>query len=124
MTAALEHKTIVILARLAIVNAIAITDAKAVACAVAPNRVLNESRETLGKADAKASHVNMLADLANDLAASRWLVACRAIEVLCTKVCQYAGSMQEVMNERIDSDHPGAGRHPMRKFLRAGDQQR
>src|ERR1700722_12844997 len=91
-----------IVASVPIINPIAVADVETLLSAIAPDCVLNESREHCRKAPVELSYVNPPGDCFDDFSSTAGPVAGRAIDVVGSEPAQDAGAGQEIVHQRID----------------------
>ena len=123
MPAFVEQLAVVVLARFAVIDAVAIADVRAVGRAKAPNRVLYKPRKHLWKSPIKGAGVDLGGHGANDLGTAAVPIAASAIAMGSATILKDAGAMQKVMDQRIDGNHAFAGFKPMRPTLWGPKQQ-
>ena len=99
--------TVDILARLAVIDAIAIADIEPALGAIPPDRVLDEPRKDRWKGGVERAGIDPFGHGFNDLGAAARPVAGRAIGVVGAKPVQDARAVQKVVNEGVDGDHAG-----------------
>lgn len=113
----IEQLAITVLARLAVIDAVAIADVEAVGGTKAPNGVLYKARKRFRKSPIKGAGVDLRCDRPNDLGTATKGLAARAIAMGSTAIFEDAGAMQKVMDQGIDGDHAFAGLEPMRAVV-------
>ena len=99
--------TVYIVARLAIVNAIAVAHSKPALGAIPPDRMLHEPRKHHWESRIEGAGIDPTATASNISAQPPAPVAGRAIGMGRAEPVQYAGAVQKVVNEGIDGDHAG-----------------
>src|ERR1035437_8849746 len=109
MPAFIEQLAIAVLARLAVINAVAVADVRAIGGAKAPNRVLHEPRKHPRKLPAKGAGVDLGCDRPNDLGTAARAIAAHAIAVGSAAILKDAGAVQKVMDQGVDGNHAFAG---------------
>ena len=100
--------TVDIVARLAIIDAIAVADIEAVLGAVPPDRVLHEPGKHRRERGIEGAGIDPFGHGFNDLGAAAGPVAGRAIGMVGAEPVQDAGAVQKVVHEGVDGDHAGA----------------
>ncbi len=100
------------MARFSVVDTVAVAKIETVGSAKPPNGVLNEPRKITWKMPVKGSGVDPLREVLDDVGTAALGVTANAILVCRAAGVENAGSVQEVMNERIDGDHAGTGLEP------------
>jgi hypothetical protein len=118
-----EDLAIAVFTRLAVIDAIAVANVKAVSGAKAPNRVLHEPRKHPRKPRVKGASVDLGGGRPNDLGAAAFAIAADAIAMGSATILNDAGAMQKVMDQGVDGDHAFAGLEPMRPTIRGPKQQ-
>ena len=116
-TAFIEQLAIAILARLAVIDAVAVADIEAVGGTKTPNGVLYKARKRPRKSPIKGACVDLGCDRPNDLGTATKAIAAHAIAMGSTAIFEDAGAMQKVMDQGIDGDHGFAGLEPMRAVV-------
>ena len=106
-----------------IVDIIAITDVEARSRAIAPNGVLHETREDFGEALIELAGVDLGRDLADDADTALGAVTRRAIGVLGIEAAQNTGSVEKIVHQPIDRNHPRSDLGPARPMLACTKQQ-
>jgi hypothetical protein len=106
--------TVDVVARLAIINAIAVADIEAELAAVSPDRVLNEPGEGLGERWVELPGIDLVGNGLNDLSTAALLITGRPIGMDGIEALQDPGPVQKVVHQRIDGDHAGADLVPER----------
>jgi hypothetical protein len=101
-----------VLAASLIANAIAVADIEAALGAIAPNRMLDEPRKRWRKRRIELPRVDVRRDQSQNAGASEPAIASIAIGVIGGKSLKDARPMQEVVDERIDSDEARADLKP------------
>ena len=101
-----------VVARLAIIDAVAVADVEAQLGAKAPDGVLHKPRENSRKPRIERTSVDFLGSAANNFGAAAGPVAGRAVGVLGAESFQDAGAVQEIVHQRVDGDHGGADLAP------------
>src|SRR5258708_21951825 len=96
----INNLTADILARLAVIDAIAIADIEAALGAIPPDRVLDEPGKDRGERGVEGAGIDPFSHTS------------RAIGVLGAEPVQDAGAVQKVVNEGVDGDHAGADLAP------------
>ena len=114
--------TVDIIARLAIVNAIAVADSKPTLGAVPPDRLLNEPGKHRRERRIEGPRVDPIGHGFNDFSAAASSVAGRAIGMVGAEPVQDAGAVQKVVNEGVDRDHAGANLAPQPQLFRRSEQ--
>ena len=99
-------------AALSIIDLIAIANVEALLGAISPDRKLNEPGEGPWKATIELPRVDPLGDRFDDVGAAAWPVTREAIEVVGTEPAQDTGSVQKIMNQRVNGDHAGTDLNP------------
>ena len=117
MAAFIEQLAIGVLARFAVIDAIAVADVEAIGGAKPPNGVLHEPRKYPRKSPIKGAGVDLGCDRPNDLGTAAMAIAAHAIAVRSAAILKDAGAMQKVMDQRIDGNHAFAGFEPMRSVV-------
>jgi len=123
MPAIIEQLAIGILARFAVVDAIAVADVEAIGGAKAPNGVLHEPRKHPRESPVKGAGIDLVCDGANDLGTATRGIAGHAVAVGGTAIVKYAGAVQKGMDQRIDGNHAFAGFEPVWSIIRRAKQQ-
>ena len=100
-----------------IVDIIAITDVEARPGAIAPNRVLHETREDFGEAPVELPGIDLGRDQANHADTALGAITGRAIGVLGIEAVQNAGSPEKIVHQPIDRNHPRPNLGPARPML-------
>src|ERR1700730_7538081 len=90
--------TVDILARLSIINPIAVADIEAAPGAVPPDRVLDEPGKHRGEGGIEGAGIDPFSHNFNDVSAAARLVASYPIIVFGPKPTQDAGAVQKVVN--------------------------
>ena len=111
------------LARFSVVDAVAVAEIETVGGAKPPNGVLNEPRKIARKVPVKGSGVDPLREVFDEVGTAALGVAASAILVCRATGVENAGSVQKVMNQRIDGNHVRAGLKPSRTIRRCAKQQ-
>jgi hypothetical protein len=111
-----------ILTPLPVIDPISVADVEAKLGAVSPNRVLYKPREHLGEGRIKRTGVNLLCGEGNDVGAATWLVAAGAIGMSRFKSGQDPGSMQKIMDQRINRNELDADFEPLWANVSGADQ--
>jgi hypothetical protein len=117
MSAFTEQLAIVVLARLSVVEAVAVANVEAVGGAKAPKRMLYEARKHLRVFRIKGTGIDLGCDRPNDLGAAARAIAGHAIAVGNAAIPKDAGPVQKVMHQGIDGNHAFAGLEPMRAMI-------
>src|ERR1700730_17070193 len=104
-------------ASLAIIYPIAVAYVEAVLSAVSPDPELDEPRKRPGKSGIEFPGVNPPGDLVEDLGAPTEAVAGGAVRMVCGEPGQDSGPDQEIVDQRVDRDHPGADFDPIAPFV-------
>jgi len=99
-------------ARLAIINSIAVAHPKAILSAEPPDGVLNEPREYSWEGRVERPGVNLPGDASNNVGALARLIAGRSVAMLGAEPAQNAGAVQEIVHQAIDCDHAAADLAP------------
>ena len=107
-----EKLAIANLARFSVVDAVAVAKIETVGGAKPPNGMLNEPWKIARKMPVEGSGVDPLREPFDDVGTAALGVAANAILVCGAAGVENTGSVQEVMNERIDGDHAGTGVKP------------
>ena len=103
----------VVLASFTVIDAITVANVRAIGRAKPPNGMLDEPREDLRIAGVKSASVDLAGGSPNDIGTAAFGITADAIAVRYSAVLQNAGSMQKVMDQRIDRDHRLAGFEPV-----------
>src|ERR1700683_2075961 len=111
-----------VVARLSIIDAIAVADAEAVLSAEPPDGVLHEPGERGREGRIEGSGVNLVGDAANNVGALSWLIAGGPVAMLGAAPGKDAGPMQEIVHQGIDRDHAAADLAPEIVTLWGGQQ--
>ena len=106
-----------------IIDPHAVADVEFSGCAEPPECVLDEAREGRWEGGVDDARVDPLCQRLDDVGTPATGVAGRAIGMLGSASSQDAGAVEEGVNQRVDGDHAGAGRHPMRSIGVASQQQ-
>ena len=101
-----------VLATPGIINPIGVADISTLLSTILPDGVLNEPRKAAGIAPAEFPRVDPLGNRPNDVGASTRPVARSPIGVIGREPPQDPGPAQEIVNQRIDGNHPGASVTP------------
>src|SRR3984893_17814840 len=104
--------TVDILARLAVIDAIAIANIETAPGAIPPDRVLDEPRKHRWEHRIEGAGIDPFSHGFNDVSAAAGPVAGRAIGMVRAEPVQDAGAVQKVVNEGVDRDHAGADLMP------------
>jgi hypothetical protein len=118
----IEQLAIGILARFAVIDAVAVADVEAVGGAKPPNGVLHEPWKRPRKLPVKGAGIDLAGDGANDLGTAARAIAGHAIAVGSAALLKDAGAMQKIMDQSIDGNHAFAGLEPMRTIIRGPKQ--
>ena len=102
----LESWALSLLTAGAIVDAIAVADVPASFCAKAPQRRLNKTREGRWKVWVVGPGIDPAGQAFDDLRAATRRGTSLPERVFGVEACQGAGPTQEIMNQRVDGDHP------------------
>lgn len=100
------------LARCAVVNSVAVAQVETVRGAIAPDGVLDKTREKLWKARIEGAGINSLRGTADDLGTAALGVACRAVPMGNSAAFQNAGAVQEIVDQGVYDDHGTSGLEP------------
>ena len=100
------------MARLAVVNSVAVAQFETVRGAISPDGVLNKTWEKLWKARIKGASINPLRGTSDDLGTAAFGVAGRAVPMGNPAVLQNAGAVQEIVDQRVNGDHGLSGLEP------------
>src|SRR3974390_2226380 len=100
------------MARLPIIDAIAVADVEAGLGAVPPDRVLDEPRKRLRKPGIELPGIDALGHGVYNVGASASLVAGCTIGMVGRESCQDASADQKVVHQGIDGNHAGADLAP------------
>ena len=111
-----------VIARLAIINAIAVAHVEAGLGAEPPNRVLDEPGKRLRKPGIELPGVDPGRHGRDDVGAAASLVAGRAIRMVGIEPCQDAGADQKVVHQGVDGNHAGAYLLPEAQAFGGGQQ--
>ena len=111
-----------IVARLAIINAIAVADIEPRLGAITPDGVLHEPQEEGREGRIERTGVDLLGRQSNNVSAAAGPIAGRAIGVVSLESAQDAGAVQEVVHQRVDGDHAGTDVLPSLVASRGGQQ--
>jgi len=114
--------TVDILARLAVIDAIAIANIETAPGAIPPDRVLHEPGKHRGEGGIEGAGIDPFSHNFNDLSAAAAPVAGRAIGMVGAEPVQDAGAVQKVVNEGVDRDHAGANLAPQPQLFRRSEQ--
>ena len=90
--------TVDILARLSVIDPIAVADIEAALGAIPPDRVLNEPRKDRRERGVEGAGIDLFGHGFNDVGAAALPVAGRAIGMVGAEPVQDAGAMQKVVN--------------------------
>lgn len=96
----------------AVIDAVAVTYVPLTSSAETPQRCLDEPREGGGKVRVVGSGVHAAGEALDQITTPPGRSAASTERVLSLKARQGAGSVQEVMDQRVDGDHPGTGGDP------------
>ncbi len=107
-----EGRTVTLSAGAAIVDLPAVANVLAPLGAEAPYGVLNPAREDGGESRVERPRVDGCREVPQDLGAAARRVAGRTVAMIGPAATQAPGSVQIAVDEGVDGDHPGAGRHP------------
>jgi hypothetical protein len=107
-----------------IVNAIAVADAKAVFGAIPPDRALHEPWKRLGEGSIELPGVDLAGDKAENVSAPARPIAPVAVRMASSEPGQDSGSVQEIMDQSIDSHERCADFEPQRPVLARAEQHR
>ena len=97
-----------VIARLAIINPIAVADAEARRGTVSSDCVLDEPWKRLRKARIELPGIDPLGDGIDNVGAPARLVAGCTIRMVGVESCQDAGADQKVVHQGVDGNHAGA----------------
>ena len=111
-----------VVARLPIIDAIAVADVEAGLGAVPPDRVLDEPRKRLRKLGIELPGIDPLRHGLYNVGAAASLVAGRTIRMVGLESCQDAGANQKVVHQGVDGNHAGADLVPEVQAFRGGQQ--
>jgi len=100
--------TVRIVARLSIIDPIAIAHSKAALSAVPPDRVLHEPGQHHRECGIESARIDPFRDCLNNVSAAPSPVAGRAVGVDGAEPMQDAGAVQKVVNQGVDGDHAGS----------------
>ena len=103
---------VVIVARLAVVDPIAVADVEPQLGAVPPNRMLDEAGEGRREGRVEPPSIDLVGDGANHVGAAARPIAAEAVGMVRLEPSQNAGAMQKIVNQRIDGDHAAAHLDP------------
>jgi len=106
----------------AVVDAIAITNATAILRAIPPDRVLNKAGKYRGKIGVELTSVDMAGNDLQNIGAITGLVALRPIRVRRIETIQNSSSVKVVVNQGVNGHHANANFKPSWIMLRTGDQ--
>jgi hypothetical protein len=109
---------------LTIVDAIAVADVEAGLGAIPPDRVLDEPGKGRGKFGVEFPGVNLVGNQAKNPGAAGWAITPGAVRVVGQEPGQDSGPDQEVVDQRVDRDHPGSNGDPVRPVVGRADQDR
>ena len=101
-----------ILARLPIIDPVAVADVEAELGAVPPDGMLHEPWENGQEGRIEGPGVDLLSHQGNNVSAAAWPVAPRAIGVFSLEPIQDPGAVQEIVHQGVDGDHGGADLPP------------
>jgi hypothetical protein len=104
--------TVRIVARLSIIDPIAIAHSNAALGAIPPDRVLHEPGKHHRECGIESARIDPFRDCLNNVSAAAAPVACRAVGVGGAEPMQDAGAVQKVVHQRIDDDHAGSNLAP------------
>jgi hypothetical protein len=121
--AAAKQLAMAVVATAIIVDPIAIAHVEAVLGAVTPNRALHEPRKGWGEGRIELPRINIRGKQANNSGASSWLIAAVAVQMVGAEAAQDAGPVQEIMDQRVDSNERRADFNPQRPSLPGAQQQ-
>ena len=111
-----------VIARLAIINPIAVAHVEARLGAEPPNRVLDEPRKRLRKPGIELPGIDPVRHGRDDVGAAASLVAGRPVRMVGSEPCQDAGADQKVVHQGVDGNHAGADLVPEAQALRGSQQ--
>src|SRR6266404_1970094 len=114
--------TVDIVARLSVIDAIAVADIEAAPGAVPPDRVLNEPRKHRWEHRIEGAGIDPPGHGFNDVSAAAAPVAGRAIGMVGAEPVQDAGAVQKIVNEGVDGDHADADLMPQPQLSWRSDQ--
>ena len=97
-----------ILARLPIIDPIAVADVEAELGAVPPDGMLHEPWENGQEGRIEGPGVDLLRHQGNNVGAAAWPVARNAIEMVGAEPGQDPGAVQEIVHQGVNGDHGGA----------------
>ena len=119
----MEQVAIVDLARLAVVNSVAIAQIETFRGAISPDGVLDKTRKYFWKARIEGAGIDPVCGTSNDLGTAAPGIAGRAIAMGNAAAFQNAGAVQEIVHQGVDSDHYLSGLEPNGPVIARSDQQ-
>lgn len=112
-----------ILATGGIVDPIAITNGEAALGAIPPDRALDKPWKRRRESRIELAGINLGGDEANDADTAFGAIASWAIGVLGIEAAQNAGSLQKIVDQPVNGDHPRPDLRPTRPTLACAKQQ-
>ena len=123
MIASCEQAAVGILAPALVVDLAAVADIEAALSAVAPDRMLHETRKALWEALVERARIDGLGCVADDIGTATWPITGTAIGVTGIQALQNTRSMQQIVHQRVDCDHAGPGFEPQGAVPAGAEQQ-
>ena len=101
---------------------IAVADAKAILGAIAPDRTLHEPRKRLGEGPIELPSVDLGREKTENVSAPAGPIAPVAVRMGCAQPPQDPGSVQEIMDQGVDSHERRADFKPERPLIAGAEQ--